>query len=302
MRAPDASPPPTSGSPFERVAAVLARAAGLVRSGERGEYLRRRIENFIHNAGQAALDDLLARAEGGDAQAVETLRNAMAVNYTYFWREPEHFGILLEQAMTSLRKKVGAGGTAVPSLHFWSAGCASGEEAWSMAIVAAEAQRLTGIPAEVEILATDIDTAALVDAKAGLYREEVLQQLPQELRDRYLESVPAGSGRRWQVRASLRPSLRFAPLDLLAASWPPAAGGAPFDVIFCRNVLIYFSDSARLHVFEMFATLLAPDGLLVLSRVEGGIDRAAPYFRPCGDSVYLPGPAARRAALHRTTP
>lgn len=283
---------------LERVMVVIARASGLAAAGERSEYLRRRVAACIEKQGRAALEDLLQRAEQDDAAAVQELRNILTVNYTYFWRESEHFQYLLEHLLTQLRRKVGAGETA-PVLHLLSAGCASGEEAWSMAIVAAEALRIGGIAATVEILAIDIDTGALAEAERGIYGEEVLQQLPADLRVRYLQEQTQAMARRWQVADVLRHMVRFAQLDLLAGVWPVCEAMQPFDAIFCRNVMIYLSDSARLHVFEKFAALLRPDGLVFLSRVEGGIDRAAPYFRPCGDSVYLPGPAVRRAGTDR---
>ncbi|MEW6164245.1 MAG: protein-glutamate O-methyltransferase CheR [Pseudomonadota bacterium] len=278
-----------------RVAAVIARASGLAAAGERGEHLRRRVAGYVRTHGAAALESLLARAERGEAAAIEELRNQLAVNYTYFWREPEHFQILLEHLITQLRKKVSAGGTARPSLRLWSAGCASGEEAWSMAIVVAEARRIAGIDAEVEILATDIDTEALALARAASYREEVLQQLPDDLRARYLSPGGTAATRRWAVTDALRGMVRCARLDLLAAAWPECETGRRFDAIFCRNVMIYFSESARYHLFERFAALVRADGLLVLGQVEGGLDRAEPYFRPCGGSVYLPGKSARRS-------
>lgn len=278
----------------ERVAKVAAQASGLIQLGERGDFLQRRLTTFIGTAGESALEALLARAERGEAAAVQELRNVLAVNYTYFWREPEHFQFLLEHLLTTLRVKVGVGRTAPRALRLWSSACSSGEEAWSMAIVAAEALRLTGSTAHIEILATDIDTAALDEARSGLYRDEVMQQLPGEYRDRYLQRTHGTDHRRWQISDALRAMVHFHPLDLLATQWPiceatvgQAGHCGGFDVIFCRNVLIYFSDSARFHVFEKFAALLRSDGLIFTSRVENGLESADHYFRAIGDAVYL---------------
>ena len=272
-----------------RVASVIARASGLPAAGERDDYLRRRLAGYIDSHGTEGLERLVKKSEQGDAAAIQELRNALAVNYTYFWREPEHFQILLEHLLTTLRARVKAGDTA-PRLRLWSAACASGEEAWSMAMVAAEAERLSGVNARIELLATDIDTLALQDAVRGQYREEVLAQLPHELRDRYLERGKL----HWQVTDALRSHLRFAPMDLTASQWPACDAGGAFDAIFCRNLMIYLTDSARFFVFEKFAALLERNGLLFLSRVEGGVDRGEPYFRLCGDGVYLLSAAVRR--------
>lgn len=281
-----------------RVAAVAAQSAGLVRAGERSDFLKRRLTAYLATHGEPVLQTLLQKAERGDAAAIEEMRNVLAVNYTYFWREPEHFQFLLEHLLTTLRKKVGAGGTAPQRLRLWSAACSSGEEAWSMAMVAAEARRLGGRDCQIEVLATDIDTEALAEARTGRYRDEVVQQLPEEYRTRYLQAVRSAGGAQWQVGETLRAIVQFHPLDLLAAQWPVCEKGEFFDAIFCRNVMIYLSDSARFHVFEKFAALLKADGLLFLGRVEGGMKRAEPYFRPCGNSIYLLADAARRAGRH----
>jgi chemotaxis protein methyltransferase CheR len=282
---------------LKRVAAVIAHDSALPQAGERADFLVRRVAAYVSAHGAQALDDLLQRAEGGDAGAVQTLRNALTVNYTYFWREAEHFQILLEHVLTGLRKRPAGAG-----LRLWSAACATGEEAWSMAIAAAEALRLSGATTAIEVLATDIDTLALERAAQGRYGDEAIQQLPADLRDRYLHRVGGAGSARWQVGEELRRHVRFVPLDLLAQQWPACDGGPPFDAIFCRNVMIYFSDSARFHVFEKFAALLQPDGLLFLSRVEGGVNRAEPSFRPCGDSVYLLRAVARRAGPQKENP
>jgi chemotaxis protein methyltransferase CheR len=100
--------------------------------------------------------------------------------------------------------------------------------------------------------------------------------------------------RHWQANEQLQTMVRFRTVDLLAQCWPCCEDSERFDAIFCRNVIIYLSDSARIHIFEKFSSLIRPDGLMILSRVEGGINQAEPYFKPCGDSVYLLSAAARR--------
>ncbi|MBF0218568.1 MAG: hypothetical protein HQL49_03430 [Gammaproteobacteria bacterium] len=284
---------------LKRVTRVIASASGLLKAGERDDYLHRCVADFMVVRGEKVLETLLQKAERGEHEAIQALRNALAVNYTYFWREPEHFHILMEHVIISLRKRVDKRGSLQPRVHLWSAGCASGEEPWSMAIAAAEACRVTGLAATIEILATDIDTVALADAQQGRYRDHALRELPNELRERYFHPLRMGSGKIWRVGEALRKMVRYVPNDLLAAQWPVGESGHRFDAIFCRNVMIYLSDSARVHLFEKFSTLLTPDGLLLLSRVEGGMSYADAYFRPCGDAVYLPSAAARRVSQNR---
>ena len=277
---------------IDRVAAVSARASGLLVAGERISHLRRRLEGYIGTHGIVVLESLLRKSEQGDSQAIQALRNALSVNFTYFWRDPDHFQYLMEHLMTRVR--VQASASAQPRLRLLSAGCASGEESWSMAMAAAEAVRLTKIAASIEIVAVDIDSAAVEEAQRCVYNEEVVKQLPDYLRHRYLRPVMQRHSTHWQVDEALRSMVHFHPVDLLAQHWPFCEEGERFDAIFCRNVIIYLSDSARIHMFEKFSTLLKPDGLMILSRVEGGINHAEPYFKPCGDSVYMLGAAARR--------
>ena len=280
---------------IERVAAVSARASGLLVAGERLSHLQRRLEGFIDMHGIVMLEAMVRKSEQGDSHAIQALRNALSVNYTYFWRDPEHFQFLLEHLITRLRvleqKNANAGR---PLLRILSAGCASGEEAWSMAITAAEAMRQTKIVADVDILAVDIDSAAIEDAQRSLYNAELVKELPHHLRDRYMHSVMHRHHTHWKMNADVQSMVRFRTVDLLAQFWPYCEEGERFDAIFCRNVIIYLSDSARIHIFEKFSSLIRSDGLMILSRVEGGINQAEPYFKPCGDSVYLLSAAARR--------
>ena len=277
---------------IERVAAVSARASGLLVAGERISHLHRRLEGFIGTHGIAMLEALLRKSEQGDSKSIQALRNALSVNYTYFWRDPDHFQYLMEHLMTRLR--VLSAAPAKQHLRLLSAGCASGEESWSMAMAAAEAVRLSKINATIDIVAVDIDTAAIEEAGRCVYNEEVVKQLPTHLRSRYLRPVMHRHTTHWQVADELRTMVRFHEVDLLAQYWPYCEVGERFDAIFCRNVIIYISDSARIHMFEKFSALLRSDGLMILSRVEGGINHAEPYFKPCGDSVYMLGAAARR--------
>ncbi len=282
---------------IDRVAAITARASGLLVAGERLSHLERRLHGFIGTHGINMLESLVRKSEQGDSLAIQSLRNALSVNYTYFWREPEHFQFLLEHLMVRLRllmrNKKDPG---LPVLRVLSAGCSSGEEAWSMAMMAAEAMRQTGIQAQGSIFGVDIDTGIIADAQRCIYNQEVLKELPRELRDRYMQPLTYRYTTHWRVNDALQSMVQFQIQDLMQQDWTFCEEGLRFDAIFCRNVIIYLSDSARIHIFEKFSTLLQSDGLMILSRVEGGINHAEPYFKPCGDSVYMLSAAARRGA------
>jgi chemotaxis protein methyltransferase CheR len=281
---------------IDRVAAVTARASGLLVAGERLSHLERRLQGFIGTHGINMLESLVRKSEQGDSVAIQALRNALSVNYTYFWREPEHFQFLLEHLIVRLRLLMrNKKSPEPPVLRVLSAGCSSGEEAWSMAMMAAEAMRQTGIEAHVFILGVDIDTGIIADAQRCIYNQEVIKDLPIDLRERYLQPITYRHRVHWRPVDRLQKMLQFKTLDLMQENESIVEEDVLFDAIFCRNVIIYLSDSARLHIFKKFSALLQPDGLMILSRVEGGTHHAEPFFKSCGDSVYMLSSAARRS-------
>jgi chemotaxis protein methyltransferase CheR len=200
--------------------------------------------------GARGIDDLLCRADAGDPAARGAARRVLLVAETYLLRHPEQF----ELVRAEIASRPGP-------VRLWSAGCATGEEAWSLAIVARE---LLGPEADgrVEILATDVNDQALAHAARGVYRPWSLRRLPDRLRTRWFHE-DAGL---WRVDDRLRPLVRFAPLDLLSgtgAGWPDHV-----DVALCRNVLLYLLPDAALQVVRHIAASLAPDGVLLLAPTD----------------------------------
>ena len=271
-----------------RAARLLETLTALPQGGTRPNFLRRRLGTEIECRGLATLRDLLGRAETGEAAALIELRDRVAVNYSCFWREPAHWPILTEH----LRPKFLAGAR----VRLWSAACASGEEACSMAMAVTELAATLGNPPEANdwrILATDIATAALATAASGHYPESALGKLPARLRDRYLRPLTRDGQAGWQVRPELRAHIDFQRFDLAQPHWPPIPG-APFDLIFLSNVLIYFDKPMQARVLEHLAPCLKPDGILLTSRSEGRLPLAAPWFKARGDCAYTPRPDAPR--------
>jgi chemotaxis protein methyltransferase CheR len=203
--------------------------------------------------------------------------NAITTNTTSFFRAPEHFGVLADHA----RAWDASGGG---RYRVWCAASSTGEEPWSIAMVLARwvpewARR------DVKVLATDIDTDVLAEAKAARYRDAALSTVPADYRARFL--TPAGAdeaGNCQVVRSELRAMVSFARLNLVRFPYPMAG---PFDVIFCRNVLIYFDNDTRLRVLSAMIQLLDPRGLLILGPSESamGLDH---LVRRTTDSVYVP--------------
>jgi chemotaxis protein methyltransferase CheR len=244
---------------FRYLAAFLTRETGIVVSNHKRQMVSGRLVKRLRALGLDSFEEYCTLVEGPDGGAeVEHLVNALTTNITQFFREPHHFEhlrhIVLEpRAAESPRR---------PRLRIWSAGCSTGQEPYSIAMSISDTLRSTE-GWDVLVLATDIDTNVLNRAAAGLYSTEEVGQVPETYRKRFLRRV-AGHADRVQVSDDLRHLIRFKPLNL-HEPWPMKGR---FDVVFCRNVAIYFDKPTQLRLFNRFADILAPGGMLYLGHAE----------------------------------
>lgn len=237
---------------FGRFRHLIHDACGISLGESKDALLTARIARRMRELGTdshgAYYELIVADTTGAELQC---LLDAVSTNVTSFFREPEHFAIL----GSHLGRRAAAGAN---ELRLWSAACATGEEPYSMAMVAASA-----VPAacRVRILATDISTEALATACAGRYAAERVAKVPREYASRHLAAA-AGAH---QVSQALRSMVTFSPINL---SRPPFPMRGPFDVVFCRNVMIYFDRDTRQRLIRDIERLLAPGGLLMLGHAE----------------------------------
>jgi chemotaxis protein methyltransferase CheR len=201
--------------------------------------------------------EYLDRVSRGAGAAEETRRLLcrVVVGETSFFRTPEVY----RAVRMHLFPRLLTSGTEHP-LRIWSAGCATGEEAWSLAVAAAEAAG--GLTDAFRILATDLSPEFLARAREGVYSRAAIAPLPPELAGAYFRPLP---GDRVEVREELRRMVTFEELNLLDAPPPPQA---PFSAVFCRNVMIYFGPEMTRRVVDMFHDALVPGGVLVLGHSE----------------------------------
>lgn len=214
---------------------------------------------------------LLHSAGGTDERAV--MISALTTNVTKFFREDHHFRALEKQLLPDLIEKVRRKGRA----RIWSAGCSTGEEPYSIAMelldLCPDAQTH-----DIRILATDIDPQVLAVATAGRYSETSVAGVPPERRARYFKAA----GDSYEVGRELRDLITFAPLNLVG-QWPMRG---PFDIIFCRNVVIYFDNATQEALWPRFAALIPARGHLFIGHSER-IGRAAErYFSTNGITQY----------------
>lgn len=261
---------------FEATRQLALRLAGIELFARHREVLARRIHRFgIHDA--AGFDALIRAADIGDAAATRQMVGLLTTNFTGFFRHPQHFKLAAEHALQAVRRRGAA--------RLWSAAAATGEEPYSLAMAVLEVFQRPDPP--VTILATDINDDALTIARRGEYAEPALSAVPADHRTRFFS--PATKARHWRINQAVRDRVEFRRLNLTDLVWPVAG---PFDVVFCRNVLMYLDASHRYAVLERLASVLAPDGLLVLDPAEH-LGRAAPLFARGQGGVY-PGRAPTR--------
>jgi len=241
---------------LERISRMVADGAGVVLGEDKSYLIVSLLRPLVATHGgtlRTLLDHVEADRTGALRQEiVETLIN----RETWFFRDPRVFEALASEVLPELEKRGYA------PIRVWSAGCSTGQEAYSIAMVLED--RLPRLVDRVEIWASDVSERSLARAREARYTQlEVNRGLPATHLVRHFEE----DGEEWRVKAALRERVRFGRLNL-AGPWPPLP---EMDVIFIRNVLMYFGPETRQEVLERVHRLLRPDGYLFLGAAEGTI-------------------------------
>ncbi|WP_042695110.1 protein-glutamate O-methyltransferase CheR [Azospirillum sp. B506] len=272
----DAVPEGLSQEDYATLCGFLRERTGLSFTEAKRYFVDRRVAARMQAVGAADLRaymNLLRFQASGEE--LQRLVNLMTVNETYFFREKYQFDCLVNSVLDELVRGRPAGSR----LRIWSAGCASGEEPYSIAIMLLENWHRVD-DYEIELLASDIDSAVLDRAREGIYDERALQGLPAHLRAKYFQplrgAVGAG-GPRWRIIGDLRDSVDFSLVNITDPRQVRAFRGV--DVIFCRNLLIYFDDLGRREAASMFHDALAPGGFVCLGHSES-MSRMSSLFVP----------------------
>lgn len=258
---------------FERVRRLIRERAGIALNDSKQNMVYNRLAKRLRARRLRSFAEYLALLEDPRHEEWEQFVNALTTNLSHFFREAYHFPVLAEHAMALGRKPV----------RVWSAAASSGEEPYSIAITFCEA--FSSLTPPVSILATDVDTHILEGAARGVYAMERVEQVsPERLRKFFLRGTGKNSGYA-RVRRELQALVTFRQLNLTDGRWE--LEGAPFDAIFCRNVMIYFDKRTQHDVLTRMRAVLAPDGLLFAGHSESFL-HAADLFRPVGKTVYRP--------------
>jgi chemotaxis protein methyltransferase CheR len=252
---------------LQRICEFLYRRTGMSYGETKRYYIERRVAERMERSGQRAFPAYMALLQADRAEA-ERLINSFTVNETYFYREEHQLRCLSNTLLPSIAARRGPGDL----IRIWSVPCSTGEEPYSLAIWLLENWTLVDAY-NIEIVGSDIDTRALAAAAAGDYGERALARLPAEVAARYFE--PAHNGHR-RIIQDLRESVRYTQVNLVDRASMAAHG--TFDVIFCRNVLIYFDDASRRDAADHLYRALNPDGFICLGHTES-MGRISSDFR-----------------------
>jgi chemotaxis protein methyltransferase CheR len=262
---------------FEFLAALAYQRAGISLSDSKRNLVYGRLSRRLRALGLTSFGEYRQYLEGGDGGEIERFINSISTNHTKFFREAHHFthlhGSVAEIFAQQDQKR------AVRRLRVWSAGCSSGEEPYTIALVL---RRETADMArhDVKILATDIDTDVLAKARRGEYSADALDDIPDPF-CRYFKPTEGGNGATIKVAQDVRSLITFRPLNLVEA-WPMKG---PFDAIFCRNVMIYFDGKTKSDLIDRFTRLIKPSGFLYIGHSESLLG-SHPGLRLMGRTIY----------------
>lgn len=249
--------PVLTGDEMQRVGALLYRWTGMIFGANKRYYIERRIGARMVRAGFEDVQGYLGFAETNGPER-EALINAFTINETYFYREDHQLAALAREILPALARERRPGDL----IRIWSMPCSTGEEAYSIAIWLLEHWPLVDAY-NIEIVGSDLDTAAIQLARAGRYGTRALARLPKDVVDRYFEPE---HGHRRKIIDDLRESVRFVPANIVDRT--TLTGLGRFDVILCRNLLIYFDDESRLLAAANLFESLNPGGFVCLGHSE----------------------------------
>jgi chemotaxis protein methyltransferase CheR len=262
-------------SEFKRLRELVHERTGIALSEAKRELLYGRLARRLRKLKLSSFAEYCQLVESHDSAELQELTNAITTNLTSFFREHYHFKQLAAEALPQIEAKR----SGLRRIRLWSAGCSTGEEPYSLAIVMRETlAHLAGW--DIKLLATDIDSKVLAAATGGAYAAERFKGVSAERVKHWFREI-AGQPGLFTACSELRSLITFKQLNLLD-SWPMKG---PFDVIFCRNVVIYFDKATQRSLFDRMADLQQPGGWLFIGHSENLLNVTRRY-KLVGRTVY----------------
>ena len=255
-----------SDDDFQRIRSLVRARLGIALAESKRELVYGRLSRRLRALKLQNFTRYLQRIESGDEEELQHFCNAITTHLTSFFRESHHFEFLARQLLPALERS----NANTRRMRFWSAGCSTGEEPYSIAMVVLENMRHLR-DWDIRILATDIDTNVLSHARAGIYSGERLRKVEQRRVQLWFE--PVQDARHLQVREELKRLVCFKTLNLMD-DWPMTG---PIDAIFCRNVVIYFDRETQRQIVARMAALQRPGDHLILGHSESLLQVSSQY-------------------------
>ncbi|MES2303115.1 MAG: protein-glutamate O-methyltransferase CheR [Pseudomonadota bacterium] len=281
MEALDASMPGVSpgvydDADFRAISEIAHKEAGIVLPAGKAMLVYSRLAPLVRNTGCATFGAYVIRIREDAAERQKAIC-ALTTNHTFFYRESHHFEHFASEVRPGFVDRLQQGG----KVRLWSAGCSSGEETWSLLMTFLGSDHAKGIDIarrDLRLLASDIATHALTKARAATYRAEDVKAVPDDLSRAWTRTI----GEEATIAPEVQQLARFRTLNLLG-DWPMQG---QFDVIFCRNVMIYFDNPTKERLVERFADKLVPGGWLYIGHSERVTGPALDQLSTMGPTIY----------------
>lgn len=245
---------------FVSIARMLYDDAGIALSESKASLVYSRLAKRLRALGLESFRDYCSYVAGSEGVSErQNMLAALTTNVTRYFREPHHFEHLKTKVLPELVQRAKNRGR----VRFWSAGCSTGQEPYSIALTVLE-MLPDAANYDIRILASDIDPNVVATGRAGVYSDEAVQPVPISMRDRWMVRVKDNGRDAWGAGDEMRRLVAFRELNLMA-QWPMKG---KFDVIFCRNVVIYFDEPTQARIWSRFAPLLNKNGRLYVGHSE----------------------------------
>lgn len=264
---------PFTSVDFHHIRSLIYRVAGISLAPSKKDLVYSRLARRLRSRNIESFADYILLLESGDLQEREEFINALTTNMTSFFREAHHFPILAKHLGTLPK---------TTPISIWTCASSSGEEPYSIAMTAVE--QFNTFNAPVRILATDIDTNMLEKARRGVYSLDQLQKIPPDQLKRFFLKGEGKNCGFAKVRPELQKLITFRRFNLLDEQWGMRE---KFDVIFCRNVMIYFDKNTQYEILKKMRPRMQSHGLFFAGHSES-FHHAADLFKVCGKTVYSP--------------
>ncbi len=254
---------------FKKIVQMVYSLCGINLKEGKQALVRARLMKRLRALQMNSFDEYLTYIESEEGRGeLSFMVDVMTTNKTHFFREPEHFNYLCDHILPKMNHR---------KMRFWTAACSSGEEPFSLAILLREHIKDIGFQ-DIKILGTDISMRMLERAQKAVYGEEVLRDVPSVYLRKYFSKHSQSDICRYRLKDAVRKMVQLAWLNLMDP-WPMKG---PIDVIFCRNVMIYFDRQTQQRLINRFWTLLDTDGYLFVGHSEGlsAVQHRFRYVRP----------------------